>query len=846
MPPHAEPPESENDAIPAGGRLRWIGRGVWALADQALFAGANFLLTVALAIWLDERQFGAFTTAYASFLLVGVFTTALLTEPMMVFGSQKRPRALPGYLGRLLGLHLIVTGVGGLALAAAAVWFLLGREPMLGLALACLAVTQVSQLLPWMTRNACYIGGDPRPAALGGLAYLVLILGGLYTLQRFSALTFVDAIFVMGAASLLVNVYLLVYLRVDLRQVGRALRDRRSLADHWRYGKWALPTGLTNYVPTQLPFVAVPFVLGWAAGTAPDLTAGGALKAMMNFAVPLILIGWALSTLVVPVLVRSRHSPRFLKVSLIMLAVTAGLPLLCWPLLGLFGEALVGWVYRGKFVEHAPLLWLVGLVPVFAGIDATLHSQLKAAERPDRMFFAGVLAAAVLLLAGLPLTLIFGLGGAVAAIALCYATQGAALLLLGGRIVARQCRPLPALITDDAPAAAGADAAMPLPPLPEGPLVSVLMANYNYGHLIETAIRSVRTQTYEHWELVVVDDGSTDGSADVVRRLAEQDARVRLLELPDNRGQGGAWNAGFPYCRGDVLALLDADDAFEPDKLRRVVEGFTLDPRVGMLQHPLQVVDLRGTPVQVIPFLSGLESGWLAPKLLRRGGRWSFMPTSALAFRMQVARRLLPLDARAFRRNADALLFTVAPMLTRVGVLPAPLAQYRVHGENMMSSGRTDRADLRKRIHSFHQSIKGANRHLATLGLDLPPLRPVDHVLYRENLFALTMLRGRRRDWPVRLAGVLGAVWGDDMYGPAQKLLAVPLYGALPMLPPAWRGPWMDHARDFGAAKRIVQSALSRVRRRPAPGLASADDPPLAAAAFAAAAPGGAGGPDQP
>ncbi len=811
--------------MPFNDRRGWISRAGWAVADQGLFAGANFLVAVGLAGWLTEYEFGAFTTAYASFLIIGVFTTALLTEPMMVFGSQKYRGDLPTYLGKLVGGHLLLTLLGGLIMGAIAAAVAFNGQPLLGTALGWLAVTQVSQLLPWMTRNACYIESNPRPAAIAGMIYLVLVLGALIGLASMQWLSIVTAIATMAGASLLANVYLLVKLRVSLRAVVRREGYAAVAADHWRYGKWAVPTNLTHYIPEQLPFIAVPVVLGWAAGGGADLEAGGTLKALMNFAVPFILLGWAVSTLLVPMLVRARHTPRFMSLAWKVMLLQAGVPLLCWPVLGIFGESIVGLVYHGKFVEYAGLLWLIGLIPVVSGFDTVLHTQLKAAERPDRLFYATVAMAITLVAAGLPLLLVWGLTGAVVAILLGYVAKAVTLLALGGRIILENARPLP-----EGSATAGSDRPtlrpMTLAALPQRPLVSVIMANYNYERYVGQAVRSVLAQTYPHFELIVVDDGSADGSVGVLASLAAKDARITVIEQ-DNRGQAGAWNHAFTRCRGELLCLLDADDCFEPDKLARVVERFTAEDSPGMVQHPLQVVDADDAPLQVIPFLSRFDEGWLAESVLRRGGRWCFMPTSALSFRMEVARLLMPLEEPRFRRNADVIFFTVAPLLAHVGVINRPLARYRVHGSNQMSSGSTDRPDMRKRIRSFHDTIVGSNAALRALGRRDVQLDPADHLLYRELLFVLSMLRGRRRGWVGRYAALLRALWADDMYGRPQKILGTVMYGVLPWLPRRWRGPWLDQARTFGRLKGRMQSVLRLSRYRPRLRQAAVVDSPM-------------------
>jgi teichuronic acid biosynthesis glycosyltransferase TuaG len=97
-------------------------------------------------------------------------------------------------------------------------------------------------------------------------------------------------------------------------------------------------------------------------------------------------------------------------------------------------------------------------------------------------------------------------------------------------------------------------------------LVSVIMPAYNAGRHLAESVRSVQAQTYAAWELIIVDDGSTDDTAEVARSLAAADARVRYVRRP-NGGQGAARNTGLGEARGRLIAFLDADDLWLPGKL---------------------------------------------------------------------------------------------------------------------------------------------------------------------------------------------------------------------------------------------------------------------------------------
>ena len=95
-------------------------------------------------------------------------------------------------------------------------------------------------------------------------------------------------------------------------------------------------------------------------------------------------------------------------------------------------------------------------------------------------------------------------------------------------------------------------------------LVSVMMPAYNAENYIEAAVKSVLAQSYDHWELIVVDDGSTDGTASVVAEF--DDPRIKLFKQ-SNGGESAARNTAIRQMQGEFVAFLDADDMYLPDHL---------------------------------------------------------------------------------------------------------------------------------------------------------------------------------------------------------------------------------------------------------------------------------------
>ncbi|KAB2833143.1 MAG: glycosyltransferase family 2 protein, partial [Candidatus Dadabacteria bacterium] len=108
----------------------------------------------------------------------------------------------------------------------------------------------------------------------------------------------------------------------------------------------------------------------------------------------------------------------------------------------------------------------------------------------------------------------------------------------------------------------------------ENPLVSVIVPYFNAERFLRETVESVLSQTYTEWELLLVDDGSSDGSAGIALEFADKyKDRVRVLEHPGhiNAGLPRTRNLGLGHCRGKYVALLDADDVWFPDKLKEQV-----------------------------------------------------------------------------------------------------------------------------------------------------------------------------------------------------------------------------------------------------------------------------------
>ena len=223
--------------------------------------------------------------------------------------------------------------------------------------------------------------------------------------------------------------------------------------------------------------------------------------------------------------------------------------------------------------------------------------------------------------------------------------------------------------------------------------VTVIINNYNYARFLPAAIDSALSQTYRPLEVVVVDDGSTDESPEIIRDYGD---RIRPVFKP-NGGQASAFNAGFAASSGEVICLLDADDFFFPEKAERSVSALLAHPEVGWVFHPVHREDSNG-PGERVPSLPKTLFVDIRDSALR--GKLPGPPgpvTSGIVMSRDLMSRILPL-AEAIRITANNYLIFLASALSPGIYLEEALAVQRIHGENLYTL-RPDRLLTEARIH---------------------------------------------------------------------------------------------------------------------------------------------------
>jgi O-antigen/teichoic acid export membrane protein len=391
---------------------RWILKGTWAVLDQGLFALSNFGINVVLARWLTPQDYGAFTLAYSVFLFLGTFHTALLAEPMVVFGAGKYRDRIPVYLGVLMQGHWLLTSAASLTLAAGGVVLLVIGQHAVGLAMLALAVATPFILLLWLMRRSCYIRVEPHLAASGGLLYMAIVIAGSYVLYRVGRLSAPAAFVLMGSASLASAIWIRSTLPFAFASGGSGPFRRVVANEHWGYGRWAVGTGMLGAIILNLYYVLMPLRHG--------LESTATLKALTNLVMPAVHTFIALSIVIVPILVRARDTPMFNRLVRRLTLLCAGGALVYWLLLGLLHQQLVRLLYGGLYAADSHLLWILGLLPVACGGTAMVEGALRSLERSDEVFRAYVLAASATCLLGVPFMLMWGTIGAIDGLLISY------------------------------------------------------------------------------------------------------------------------------------------------------------------------------------------------------------------------------------------------------------------------------------------------------------------------------------------------------------------------------------------------------------------------------------------
>jgi len=331
----------------------WVVKGGWAITDQAFFSGANFLINILLARWLPPKEYGAFATAQYIFFLITAFHTAVLTEPMLIFGVRKYKNNFKEYLGALIYEHILLSIIVFFILFVLVFFMKYFNSLEMFYALKGILFSFFFILLFWLSRRGCYVIFKPYLAVFGSFLNLVLLLFFLFFLYHNKSLSPFSAFVVLGISSLFSSLFLFFYLKPQILTSKDTLF--LTLKDHFNYGSWNILNLLSKWISSNIVFILIPILLG--------LTANAIYSAVWNLFRPLSLVIQSSSLILLPLFSKlTNHLNQFeFKFRIFQIWISFLLFFISYTIIMfLFGDYIMNHIYNGKYIGHKFLILEVG------------------------------------------------------------------------------------------------------------------------------------------------------------------------------------------------------------------------------------------------------------------------------------------------------------------------------------------------------------------------------------------------------------------------------------------------------------------------------------------------------
>jgi glycosyltransferase involved in cell wall biosynthesis len=309
----------------------------------------------------------------------------------------------------------------------------------------------------------------------------------------------------------------------------------------------------------------------------------------------------------------------------------------------------------------------------------------------------------------------------------------------------------------------------PTPP-PSHPLVSVVVPTFDQLRFLREAVKSVVSQSYANWELLIVDGGSTDGTSAWVASLP--DPRIRLLSLPSSDSAAHARNVGIREAKGDYLAFLNSDDCFERDKIEAQLGALRQGPERSWSYTAVTNIDAEGQLLFATkPTRWRAVSGWVLEEILRYE---RLVHASTVMVRRDLIERVGLLD-ESLHASHEYDLFVRFAAAGEVQAIERPLTRKRI----ITLEGRHDRVDK-------HESqILICERFAARS--PIPEVRRLCEEEARRHRLSAAATRGSEGDTRLAMAHLLPALRARPLSPKAWTVLGVEIVGRGILMPAARR-----------------------------------------------------------
>lgn len=390
---------------------RWGVKGGFAVLDQGLYSGANFIGSILLARWLDVRQFGEFAIGFTILIFFMQIYTSFILEPMGILGPSNYGDRLKPYLRRHVDLLFIITTPVAVFLAASVVFVRhLNNDSSMSPTLFYSLLGLPFFLFPLLMRRIFYVLQKPGFAFLGSVVYFFGLTGCLLVIKEASKLTSTNGTLVVLLSASASGLLMLSLLRTD-RVFLQEIDLKSVLREIWSFGRWLLLSGLLIGLATQSQV--------YLTGILSNLEDAGAVRILQNFIQPMMLVFTALSALVTPIIASAFASGNYQSVRRKIAQFIFGACLLALTyecLLILFGNSLSHALFFGKYSIYASQIPIWGLIPLIWSLFWGGVIALQAIQKPNAMVVISGVWAISSLVSGLTLIPSWGVWGATVSI----------------------------------------------------------------------------------------------------------------------------------------------------------------------------------------------------------------------------------------------------------------------------------------------------------------------------------------------------------------------------------------------------------------------------------------------
>lgn len=252
------------------------------------------------------------------------------------------------------------------------------------------------------------------------------------------------------------------------------------------------------------------------------------------------------------------------------------------------------------------------------------------------------------------------------------------------------------------------------------PTVSIVLPTYNRAHLLPSVLETILSQDYEDFDLVIVDDGSTDNTLEVISEFQARDSRLRYIRLPENRGPGFARDEGLNRAVAKYIALADSDDLWVPGRLKEQVEILDQHPEIEILFGDYLNIDhvhesrntgfsLSAVGMQALILRRLSDDLWIIERGLEKAIlRSNFIGTPTMLLRKEVFARVGGFDHMLQTSEDLEFHWRAATLGAQYAFINKPLIERHVHRDSLTAQGVTpliQRLEALRKCHALSRSI---------------------------------------------------------------------------------------------------------------------------------------------